>query len=93
MPEAGLHLLEAVVAADVAEVQLSDVSWTLITEGQAFFSSQSGCDSVSCTAVTVISSLSSTILDFCCSLDRAGICSEVHGHERFFGVGVEVAFS
>lgn len=91
MPEAGLHLFESVVTTDVAEVELGDIAGALVAEGEALLPGHGGGDSVASTAIAVIPTLSSTELDFSRSLNGTGISAEVHGHEGFLGVGVEIA--
>lgn len=63
LPEAGFHVLEAVIAGEVGQIELSDVSWSLIAKSKTFRSGQRGSDTISDTAVTMIATLSGAELN------------------------------
>lgn len=117
MPEAALHLLEAVVAGGIAKVetlklsmiirrcssavqclpkvQLRDVARTLIAEGQALLTGQSGVDVVPNAARTVIAALRSAVLHLGGGFNRTRVGLEVHGHKlkwhRHVGISTGIA--
>mgnify|MGYP007038690420 CR=1 FL=1 len=86
MPEASLHVLEAIVAREVGEVELSDVARSLVAEGHALGSSESGGDSVTLAAGRVVAALSSAEVNVSSSLHGASVLAEVHSLERVSGV-------
>lgn len=82
MPEAPLHVLESVKATHVREIELGDVSRSLVTEGQAFNSSCSVTYTVPHTTFTVITSLAGTELKISSRLHWARVSAEVHVLKR-----------
>jgi len=91
VPEASLHLLKAVVASSVGEVQLSDIARALVAENQALLSGQCGVHSIPHTACTMVTSTSGAVLQLSRRLNGTCVGLEVHTHQRLLGVGVEVA--
>lgn len=55
MPEAGLHVLEAIVTGDVGEVEHRHVAGSLVAEGQTLLPRQCCGDAVAHAAGSVVS--------------------------------------
>ncbi len=57
MPEAAFHVFEAIVARNVREIELSDISFALVTERQAFASCKCCSDTITCATGAMIATL------------------------------------
>jgi hypothetical protein len=79
IPETTCHTIESFKARHIADIEMSDIICSLITECETFVSGQRCRHSISNAALTVIATSSCTILHFRCSVEWTRVYLEEHG--------------